>query len=117
MSRPIIPRDLVSRELAISPQILVRYERLGFVQVTREGQVEGYEPAQVRRLWTIMSFQRDLGINIAGVEVILRLHDRMCELHDRLDHLASELREMVQDESGSQANSGAEAAERRDSHV
>ena len=81
MTRPIIPRDLVARQLAVSPRMLVRYERLGLVQVTQDGQIEGYEPSQVRRLWTIMSFQRDLGINLAGVEVILRLCDQMTELH------------------------------------
>jgi MerR family transcriptional regulator, heat shock protein HspR len=98
MTRPIIPRDLVARQLAISPQVLIRYERLGLVHVIQEGSVEGYEPSQVRRLWTIMSFQRDLGINLAGVEVILRLCDRMSELHHRLDDLAGELRELVNNE-------------------
>ena len=83
MTRPIIPRDLVARQLAISPKALVRYEQLGLVRVTHDGQAEGYEPSQVRRLWTIMSFQRDLGINLAGVEVILRLCDQMTELHHR----------------------------------
>ncbi len=101
MTQPIVPRDLVARQLAVSPRMLVRYERLGLVHVTQEGQVEGYEPAQVRRLWTIMSFQRDLGINLAGVEVILGLCDRMSELHNRLGGLASEIREILEAEAGS----------------
>ena len=101
MTRPIIPRDLVAQQLSVSPRMLVRYERLGLVHVTQEGQVEGYEPAQIRRLWTIMSFQRDLGINLAGVEVILRLSDRMSEVHHRLGSLASELREILETEAGS----------------
>ncbi len=97
MTRPIIPRDLVARQLAVSPQVLVRYERLGLVRVTHEGQVAGYDATQIRRLWTIMSFQRDLGINLAGVEVILRLCDRMSDLHHRLGDLASELREILEE--------------------
>ena len=48
---------------------------LGLVQSVHDGSVHGYEPAQIRRLWTIVSFQRDLGINLAGVEVILQLFD------------------------------------------
>lgn len=46
-----------------------------------------------------MSFQRDLGINLAGVEVILGLCDRMNELHHRLGDLASELREICEGRS------------------
>ncbi len=95
MTQRIIPRELVAQRLAISPQALIRYERLGWVHATQEGPVEGFEPSQVRRLWTIMSFQRDMGVNLAGVEVILRLCDTMSELHHRLADLASELREIA----------------------
>src|SRR5271157_4797806 len=100
MTRPIIPRVLAARQLAVTPKALVRYEKLGLVQVVHDDNVEGYEPSQVRRLWTIMSFQRDLGINLAGVEVILSLCDRMTELHHHLGDLASEIREIL--EAGSE---------------
>jgi MerR family transcriptional regulator/heat shock protein HspR len=96
MTRPIVPRELAARQLAVTPKALVRYEKLGLVQVVHDGNVEGYEPSQVRRLWTIMSFQRDLGINLAGVEVILTLCDRMTELHHHLGDLASELGEILE---------------------
>jgi len=106
MTRRIIPRDLAARELAISPQVLVRYETLGLVRAVQEGSVEGYEPAQIRRLWTIVSFQRDLGINLAGVEVILRLSDHLSEVHRRVNHLADELRDLLDvDESSSVTDS------------
>ncbi len=97
MTRPIIPRDLVARELSVSPRILLRYEELGLVRVVRAGEEEGYEPAQIRRLWTIVSFQRDLGVNLAGIEVILRLFDRLAEVHRRVGGLAEELREALED--------------------
>ena|SRR5579875_722628 len=97
MTRPIIPRDLVARELSVSPRILLRYEELGLVRVVRAGEEEGYEPAQIRRLWTIVSFQRDLGVNLAGIEVILRLLDRLAEVHRRVGGLAEELRETLED--------------------
>ena len=96
MTRPIIPRELAARQLAVTTKVLVRYEQMGLVQVAHDGNVEGYEPSQVRRLWTIMSFQRDLGINLAGVEVILSLCDRMSELHHHLGDLASEIREILE---------------------
>jgi MerR family transcriptional regulator/heat shock protein HspR len=97
MTRPIIPRDLVARELSVSPRILLRYEQMGLVRAVRAGAEEGYEPAQVRRLWTIVSFQRDLGVNLAGIEVILRLFDRLAEVHRRVGGLAEELRKALEE--------------------
>jgi MerR family transcriptional regulator/heat shock protein HspR len=98
MSRSIIPRELVAQQLAIPPRVLVRYEQLGLIRVSQDGDVKGYEPAQVRRLWRIISFQRDLGVNLAGVEVILHLHDQMLELHHHLDNLAHDLRDVLEAE-------------------
>jgi MerR family transcriptional regulator/heat shock protein HspR len=95
MTPRIIPRDLAARRLAISPKVLVRYETMGLVRSVQEGAVQGYEPAQIRRLWTIVSFQRDLGINLAGVEVILRLFDHLSEVHRDVNHLADELRQVL----------------------
>ena len=100
MNERIIPRDLVASHLSVSTRALLRYEQLGLVQVTRDGPVEGYEPAQVRRLWSIRSFHRDLGVNLAGVQVILQLCDRMTELRHHLDHLAGELRSILENEAG-----------------
>jgi MerR family transcriptional regulator/heat shock protein HspR len=106
MSQRIIPRDLVAQHLEISSQALVRYESLGLVQTVQEGSVEGYEPNQIRRLWTIVSFQRDLGINLAGVEVILRLMDQISEVQHRAHRLADEFRELL-DLDESNPDSGA----------
>jgi MerR family transcriptional regulator, heat shock protein HspR len=95
MTRRIIPRELAARELAVSTTVLARYESLGLVQITHEGSDEGYEPAQIRRLWSIVTYQRDLGINLAGVEVILHLVDHLSDVHHRLYDVAEELRELL----------------------
>src|SRR5262249_58375510 len=100
MTRPIIPRDLVARELSVSPGILLRYEAMGLVRVVREGQDEGYEPAQIRRLWTIVSFQRELGVNLAGVEVILRLFDRLAEVQSKVGGLSVDVDNSLDDLHG-----------------
>jgi MerR family transcriptional regulator/heat shock protein HspR len=97
MTRRIIPRERAAQELAVSTTVLARYESLGLVQVSLEGSVEGYEPAQIRRLWSIVTYQRDLGINLAGVEVILHLVDHLSLVHHRVYHLAEELREVLDD--------------------
>jgi MerR family transcriptional regulator/heat shock protein HspR len=105
MTRPIIPRDLVARELAVSTTVLARYESLGLVRAVHDGSVEGYEPAQIRRLWSIVSYQRDLGINLAGVEVILQLVDHLSQVHHRVNQLAVELKKLFdEDERTSPAN-------------
>jgi MerR family transcriptional regulator/heat shock protein HspR len=79
--------------------VLLRYEQHGLVHAVREGALEGYGPAEIRRVWTILSFQRDLGINLAGVEAILKLHDHLADVHRQLDHLATELRDALEAEA------------------
>ena len=59
------------------------------------------EPAQIRRLWSIVSYQRDLGINLAGVEVILQLVDHLSEVHHRVYDLAEELRDLLDEDDPS----------------
>src|SRR4051812_38971026 len=80
MSEPIIPRDEVARRLAVPARLLVRYEARGLVRAVKEGPVEGYAPAEVRRLWSIVSYQRDLGINLAGVEALLKLREQLADV-------------------------------------
>jgi MerR family transcriptional regulator, heat shock protein HspR len=96
MNQRIISRDVVARQLAVSPKVLIRYERMGLVHSTVEGETQGYEPAEVRRIWSIMSYQRDLGVNLAGVEVILRLREQMSNLHHHLKDLAEQLQDLVE---------------------
>jgi MerR family transcriptional regulator/heat shock protein HspR len=96
MRPAIIPREQVAEQLSVSPRVLVRYEARGLVQVARAGGIEGYEPAQIRRLWTIVTLQRDLGINLAGVEAVLKLRAQMSQLHRQLGRLAQELREILE---------------------
>ena len=62
----------------------------------RSGAVEGYAPDDVRRLWTIVSLQRDMGVNLAGVEAILRLRAHLDDLHRRLGRLADDLRDATE---------------------
>lgn len=94
---PIIPREQVAEHLAVTRATLARFEARGLVRVVRSGDVEGYEPAEVRRLWTILSLQRDLGVNLAGIEAILKLRAHVDQLYRRLDRLARELNDALED--------------------
>ena len=76
--------------------MLVRYEARGLVRSVREGGIEGYEAVEVRRIWSIVSYQRELGINLAGVEAVLKLRDHLADVHRRLGALAGGLREALE---------------------
>jgi MerR family transcriptional regulator, heat shock protein HspR len=98
MNSTIIARDIVAQKLAISTTVLVRYESLGLIRAVDDGSVTGYDPAQIRRLWTIVSFQRDLGVNLAGVELILHLFDHLSEIHREVDRLAIDLGDILEED-------------------
>ena len=91
----IIPREEAAERLSVPVRVLVRYEARGLVHPVRAGAVEGYGPAEIRRLWSILTYQRDLGINLAGVEALLRLRDHMAEVHRQVGQLAADLRLIV----------------------
>jgi MerR family transcriptional regulator/heat shock protein HspR len=98
MSIPLVRLETVAEHLEVDPRVLARYEQLGFIQSVREADAVGFRPEEVRRIWTIVSFQRDLGVNLAGVEVILRLRERMDALHRQVADFASDLQAALKDE-------------------
>lgn len=98
MAQPIYSRELVVRQLSISASLLDRYERRGLIRPVRVGDEEGYGPAEIRRLWTILSCHRELGINLAGVEAILQLNDQLDRIYRKLDTLTRELSLAIPDD-------------------
>ena len=95
MNDLLIPLEIVVERLGIDPNSLVRYERLGLIHAVREAGVVGYSPSEVRRIWSIVTYQRDLGVNLAGVEILLKLRDQRDELHRLLSALTIELRDAL----------------------
>lgn len=88
----IISREQTAQRLSVSPAVLVRYEAWGLIRSVREGDVEGYEPEEVRKVWTVVSLHRDAGINLAGIEAVLRLREQMDALRLQMSRLAENLR-------------------------
>jgi MerR family transcriptional regulator/heat shock protein HspR len=69
------------------------YERLGVVKPYRsEGNIRYYSEADIERLRHIKVLMDDMGINMAGVEVIMRLGEKLSEMQHRIDSLESELK-------------------------
>ena len=93
MSDPLIPHELVAQRLAIDPGSLIRYERLGLIHSVSEAGVVGFRPSEIRRIWSIVTYHRDLGVNLAGVEMLLKIRDQRDELHRLLSELSRELRD------------------------
>ena len=74
--------NAVATLLNLSTRTILKYERLGLIQcesVVMEGQVQHrcYRPETVDRLRKIRWLMTDLGVNLAGVEVVLQLLDRL----------------------------------------
>ena len=68
----------VADEYDIHPQTLRLYEREGLLKPSRsEGNTRLYTDSDLERLEVILSLTRDLGVNLAGVEIILNMREKM----------------------------------------
>ena len=72
--------SVAARLLNVHPQTLRYYERAGLIAPSRsKGNIRLYSAADIQRAMQIKRLIEDLGVNLAGVEVILRLMDRLRE--------------------------------------
>jgi MerR family transcriptional regulator/heat shock protein HspR len=70
--------SVVSEQYEIHPQTLRLYEREGLLKPSRtEGNTRLYTEKDLERLEVILSLTRDLGVNLAGVEIILNMREKM----------------------------------------
>jgi MerR family transcriptional regulator/heat shock protein HspR len=68
----------VAEEFELHPQTLRLYEREGLLKPSRsEGNTRLYTDTDLERLELILSLTRDLGVNLAGVEIILNMREKM----------------------------------------
>ena len=78
----------VAEMYEIHPQTLRLYEREGLLKPSRsDGNTRLYSDSDLERLEIILSLTRDLGVNLAGVEIILSLLDQINQLQTELDEL------------------------------
>jgi MerR family transcriptional regulator/heat shock protein HspR len=84
--------SIAARILGCEIHTLRYYERLGVVKPYRsEGNIRYYSEADIERLRHIKVLMDDMGINMAGVEVIMRLSRKMAEMQHRIESLEAEL--------------------------
>ncbi len=97
------PRYVISiaaRLLGCEIHNLRYYERLGLIQPYRsEGNIRYYSEADIARLRHIKALMDDMGVNMAGVEIIMRLGQKVAELQHKVDSLEAELKRYRQPEA------------------
>ena len=70
----------------IHPQTLRLYERAGLLKPSRsQGNTRLYTDEDLERLEVILNLTRDLGVNLAGIEVVLNMRDKMSEMERQME--------------------------------
>lgn len=84
----------VAERFEIHPQTLRLYEREGLIAPARSaGNTRLYDERSIRRLETILTLTRDLGVNLAGVEVILNMKEQLESMQLEVDRLLDQVRQ------------------------
>jgi MerR family transcriptional regulator/heat shock protein HspR len=88
----------VAERFEIHPQTLRLYEREGLIKPARSaGNTRLYDEDSIRRLETILTLTRDLGVNLAGVEVILSMRAQMESMQAEVDRSLDLVRREILD--------------------
>jgi len=96
MERNDEPRYVISiaaRILGTQTYTLRYYERIGLIEPKRsQGNIRLYSDRDIDLLRRVKTLVEDMGVNLAGVEVILRLMQRMGEMQNEMEKLESTLK-------------------------
>ncbi len=85
--------SVVSRMFSLHPQTLRLYEREGLLTPSRsEGNTRLYSDEDLKRLEVILNLIRELGVNLAGVEVILNMRHKMEQIEEDVNALLDYIR-------------------------
>ena len=92
------PRYVISvaaRIVGVQTYTLRYYERIGIISPYRSsGNIRLYSERDIAQLRRVKTLMDDLGVNLAGIEVILRMTKRITELQRQVEELESELKEL-----------------------
>jgi MerR family transcriptional regulator, heat shock protein HspR len=82
----------VAEQYEIHPQTLRLYEREGLLKPSRsDGNTRLYTEADLERLEVILHLTRDLGVNLAGVEIILNMREKMQQMQEQIEDFVETL--------------------------
>jgi len=89
---PVYLISIVAKMLNIHPQTLRQYERDGLIKPSRtKGRMRLYSQRDIDKMKVILRLTRDLGVNLAGIDIILRLKEQIEELEAEVERLREEL--------------------------
>jgi MerR family transcriptional regulator/heat shock protein HspR len=94
------PRYVISiaaRMLGIRTHTLRYYEKIGIIEPSRsQGNIRLYSDRDIAQLRQMKTLMEDLGINLAGAEVIMRMAQRITELQNEVEGMESEIKRLKQ---------------------
>ncbi len=89
---PLYVISIAAKMVGMHAQSLRHYERLGLIRPSRSrGRVRLYSQADIERLLRIQRLVNDLGVNLAGAEVVIRLNERIARMEEEMERLRAEL--------------------------
>ncbi|WP_300361018.1 helix-turn-helix transcriptional regulator [Hydrogenimonas sp.] len=89
---PVYLISVVAQLLNIHPQTLRQYEREGLIEPSRtEGRMRLYSQRDIDRIKMILRLTRELGVNLAGVDIIMQLKEKIDAMQKEIDSLREEL--------------------------
>ena len=92
-SRPLYMIGVVAEMVKIHPQTLRMYEKKGLIRPSRsEGKTRMYSPEDVEEIARVTRLARDLGVNLAGIEIILKMRRRMIDMQAQIEDLTAYVR-------------------------
>ena len=95
--RPIYMISVAAQLVGMHPQTLRMYEAKGLVRPQRTpGGTRLYSEADLERLRIVQRLTSELGLNLAGVELVLRMEDELRKAHAQIERLQQQLRTEVQ---------------------
>ena len=98
---PVYLMSVVAKILAIHPQTLRQYEREGLIAPGRTvGKMRLYSQRDIDKIKMILRLTRDLGVNLAGVDIILRLKDKLDDQDKEIEALHLNLEKLKANQSG-----------------
>ena len=87
----------------LHPQTLRLYERVGLLKPSRsQGNTRLYTDSDLERLDVILTLARDMGVNLAGIEIILNMREKMIEMEQQMGEFA----QVVQQELSRMSRTG-----------
>lgn len=93
---PCFVISVAARIVGVHAQTLRYYERVGLIWPSRShGKQRLYSPADIERLNRIKTFTEDMGMNLAGAEVALKLTERIEDLEKQVENLTNQLNQVL----------------------